>query len=158
MDIHSFNSLTTFANPDLHIDRRQNVCIEMTGTPISGITMDIDGEQRNLQTPDIGADEFDCIVSEVANEFIADEYSLEQNYPNPFNPSTKISYFLSTGGNVTLKVFDILGNEIAILVNEEKPAGKYEINFNANNLSSGVYIYTIQAANFVESKKMLLIK
>jgi hypothetical protein len=158
MDNHSLNFLIIFTNPDLHIDRRQDVCIEMTGTPISGITTDIDGEQRNLQTPDIGADEFDCIVSEVAKEFISDEYCLEQNYPNPFNPSTKISYSLSTGGNVTLKVFDILGNEIAVLVNEGKSAGKYEINFNASNLSSGVYIYTIQIANYYESRKMLLIK
>ena len=130
----------------------------MTGTSISGISTDIDGEQRNLQTPDIGADEFDCIVNEVNETVIADGYRLEQNYPNPFNPSTTISYNLQTGGYVTLKVFDILGNEIVVLVNEEKSAGKHEINFDASSLSSGVYVYSIQTANFVESRKMLLLK
>lgn len=93
------------------------------------------------------------------------EFSLEQNYPNPFNPSTKIKYnipsVISTIGrnlNVLLKVYDVLGNEIAILVNEEKPAGNYEVNFDASKLSSGVYFYKLQAGNFAETKKMNLIR
>lgn len=86
------------------------------------------------------------------------DYALEQNYPNPFNPSTKIKFQLPKDGFVTLKVYDILGKEIATLINEEKSQGKYEVNFNASNLSSGVYIYKIQAGDFVSSRKMILLK
>ena len=86
------------------------------------------------------------------------EYALDQNYPNPFNPSTIIVFQLPSEGLVTLKVYDILGNEVAILINEQKPQGRYEVNFNASNLASGVYIYKLQAGDFVSSKKMILIK
>lgn len=85
-------------------------------------------------------------------------YDLAQNYPNPFNPRTTIRYQLPKDGLVTLKIYDILGSEIETLVNEEKIAGKYEINFNASSLASGVYIYKIQAGDFTSSKKMILIK
>jgi hypothetical protein len=91
-------------------------------------------------------------------------FSLEQNYPNPFNPSTKIKFTTPItlseveGSLVTLKVFDVLGNEIATLVNEEKPVGKYEVEFNASDLPSGVYFYQLKAGTFLETKKMLLIK
>ncbi len=85
-------------------------------------------------------------------------YELEQNYPNPFNPNTTIRYQIPQDGFVTLKIYDILGSEIATLVNEEKTAGRYEVNFNASSLSSGVYIYKIQSGSFINSKKMLLLK
>lgn len=85
-------------------------------------------------------------------------YSLEQNYPNPFNPSTKISWQSSVSSWQTIKVFDVLGNEVATLVNEEKSVGKYEIEFNANKLSSGVYFYQLKAGDFIETKKMLLLR
>ncbi len=85
-------------------------------------------------------------------------FSLEQNYPNPFNPSTSIKYQVSSISNVSLKVYDILGNEIATLVNEIQPAGIYEVNFNASSLPSGVYFYKLQASSFSETKKMLLMK
>ena len=92
-------------------------------------------------------------------------FSLEQNYPNPFNPSTKIKYSIPSvtlsgveGSQVTLKIYDILGNEVATLVNENKPAGNYEINFDAKNLTSGTYFYKLQAGSFIETKKMTLIK
>jgi hypothetical protein len=93
-----------------------------------------------------------------------------QNYPNPFNPTTKIKYTLpsvetrhaSSLQMISLKVFDILGNEIATLVNEEKPAGTYEVKFGRNLinkvLTSGVYFYRLQAGTFIETKKMLLLK
>ncbi len=86
------------------------------------------------------------------------EYALEQNYPNPFNPTTTISYQLPKDGMVTLKVYDILGAEVATLVNEEKIAGKYEVNFNARKLASGVYIYRLQASDYISVKKMMLLK
>lgn len=87
---------------------------------------------------------------------------LSQNYPNPFNPRTVISYQLPVNSNVTLKVYDVLGNQVATLVNEYKPYGKYEIEFDAltgiGHLASGIYIYQLKAAEFVETKKMLYLK
>jgi hypothetical protein len=85
-------------------------------------------------------------------------FSLEQNYPNPFNPLTKIRYQIPQTSFVSLKISDVLGKEEAILVNEEKSPGNYEVNFNANNLSSGIYFYTLKAGNFIETKKMVLMK
>ena len=85
-------------------------------------------------------------------------YDLFQNYPNPFNPTTTIKYQIPKSGNVTLKVYDILGAEVATVVNEEKIAGKYEANFNASSLSSGVYLYKLQANEFVSVKKMVVVK
>lgn len=85
-------------------------------------------------------------------------YALEQNYPNPFNPITTIRYQLPKEGLVALKVYDILGAEVATLVNEEKVAGKYEVNFNASKLASGVYIYRLNVNDFVNVKKMVLVK
>jgi hypothetical protein len=91
------------------------------------------------------------------------EYSLSQNYPNPFNPTTKIKYTIPFAGTslmkfVQLKVFDVLGNEVATLVNELKPAGVYEVTFNASELGSGVYIYKLQAGDYISAGKMLLTK
>jgi hypothetical protein len=91
-------------------------------------------------------------------EYTINSYELEQNYPNPFNPSTKITYSIKEEGLVALKVYDILGKEIVTLVNENKPAGNYEADFNASQLPSGMYIYKIQSGNFTDVKKMLLTK
>jgi hypothetical protein len=85
-------------------------------------------------------------------------YSLNQNYPNPFNPSTTITYQVPENSFVSIKVYDLLGKEVASLVNEEKSAGNYELRFDASKLSSGFYLYTMKAGNFVETKKMLLMK
>jgi len=95
-------------------------------------------------------------------------FRLEQNYPNPFNPSTKIKFTIPAtslntfskgeGTFVTLKVYDILGNEITTLVNEEKPAGEYEVKFTASDLSSGIYFYLLKAGDNIQSKKMILLK
>ena len=91
-------------------------------------------------------------------EPIVNEFRLEQNYPNPFNPKTNIQYAISNRQFVTIKVYDILGNEIAILVDEEKPAGEYEVEFNASSLPSGVYVYQLKAGSFIQTKKMILLK
>jgi hypothetical protein len=85
-------------------------------------------------------------------------YFLSQNYPNPFNPSTTISYQLPAAGKVTLKVFDILGKEITTLVNEEKTAGSYKVNFNGGRLGSGVYFYQLRSGSFIQTKKLVLLK
>jgi N-acetylneuraminic acid mutarotase len=86
------------------------------------------------------------------------EFKLQQNYPNPFNPNTIISWQLPINGHVLIKIYDILGSEVATVVNEEKAAGKYEVNFNALSLASGIYIYKLQAGDYITSKKMILLK
>ena len=85
-------------------------------------------------------------------------YQLFQNYPNPFNPNTTISWQSPVGSNQTIKLFDVLGNEIATLIDEYKPAGRYEVEFNAEKLSSGIYFYQLNAGNFMQAKKMILLK
>lgn len=86
------------------------------------------------------------------------KFVLAQNYPNPFNPTTTISWQSPVGALQTLKIYDVLGREIATLVNEYKPAGKYEVEFNASNLPSGIYIYKLTAGNFTAVKKLMLLK
>jgi len=86
------------------------------------------------------------------------EFSLSQNYPNPFNPITTISYAIPVFQNVELKVYDILGKEVATLVNKEQQSGIYEVQFNSKELASGIYFYQIRVGSFVESKKMILLK
>ncbi len=120
-----------------------------------------------LPTPEPG------LITDVENEFTEQmpiEFSLYQNYPNPFNPNTKISWQSPVSGWQTLKVYDILGNEVATLVNEEKPAGRYEVEFQSSvgslQLASGIYFYQLKAGNpesssgqgFVETKKMILLR
>ena len=90
--------------------------------------------------------------------YAPNEFSLEQNYPNPFNPTTKIKYQISEAGFVRLNIYDVLGNEVAILINEEKPAGNYEVRFDASKLSSGIYFYTLKAGNFIKTNKMILLR
>ena len=111
---------------------RNNGKISRYGTPISGITV-------------------------VSNE-IPSSYSVSQNYPNPFNPTTKINFALPKSGLVSMKVYDILGKEVATLVNEVKNAGNYTVDFNASSLTSGVYFYKVSVNGFSEVKKMLLLK
>ena len=97
--------------------------------------------------------------SSVENYLVSpNSFSLTQNYPNPFNPSTKISWQSPVGSWQTLKIYDVLGNEVATLVNEYKPAGRYEVEWNASELPSGVYFYQLRAENYIETKKMTLVK
>ena len=107
-------------------------------------------------------------VSVDDGELVADKLELMQNYPNPFNPSTNIGFRISDRGFVSLKVYNILGDEVATLVNEEKQSGVYEVVFSAKggsasgrdaySLSSGIYFYKLQAGSFVETKKMILLR
>ena len=85
-------------------------------------------------------------------------YKLNQNYPNPFNPLSTIGYQIPKSGFISIKVYNILGREVATLVNEEKPAGTYEVHFNGENFSSGIYFYKLKAGNYSSIKKMVLIK
>ena len=111
---------------------------------------------------------YDSLAFGTSNYFITEvddltqsiptEFSLSQNYPNPFNPSTKISWQSPVSGQQTLKVYDVLGNEVATLVDEFRNAGGYEVDFNASSLASGIYFYRLQAGSFIQTKKMILLK
>ncbi len=126
------NSLLT-----IFIDIGNNGTIDDTLTLVNQVT-GIQNDQGSLMAPDT--------------------YNLAQNYPNPFNPSTKISWQLPVGSHQSIKVYDVLGNEVATLVDEYREAGRYEVEFNGSNLASGMYLYRLQAGSFVETKKMILIK
>jgi hypothetical protein len=132
-------------------------------------TVDYDGHSRHMpagpQPCDIGAQEeqFTTDVHE-ARSSVPTQFALEQNYPNPFNPSTRINYtVVVTGGSglgtrVKLAIYDLLGRDVAVLVDEKKAPGSYEVTFNAEELSSGVYFYRLEAGSFVETKKMVVLK
>ena len=98
------------------------------------------------------------VVNVLEDQQIPTEFKLNQNYPNPFNPSTSFEFRVASFGFVTLKIFDILGREVATLVNEVRPAGVYKVRWDASSLPSGVYIYRLQAGNFVSAKKLILMK
>ena len=132
--------------------------------PVFGIDIDEDGDTDILTAASTGNKvtllENISIVTNIQNEFLdtPQNFFLYQNYPNPFNPDTKISYQISELSFVSLKVYDVLGNELATLVNEEKSAGNYEVNFNGSKLASGIYIYQLKTINYTETKKMILQK
>jgi hypothetical protein len=96
------------------------------------------------------------IIDDLNSEPVS--FILYQNYPNPFNSTTLIKYTIPQSGDVTLKVFDLLGNEISILVDNYRTAGSYEVIFQAENLSSGIYFYQLQADDFIATKKLILFK
>jgi Secretion system C-terminal sorting domain len=97
-------------------------------------------------------------ITKGSNSVVPGSFSLNQNYPNPFNPSTLISYSIPKAQLVTLKVYNVLGQHVATLVNEQQSAGSHQINFDASKLSSGVYLYKLESGNFVQTKKMMLLK
>jgi len=96
-------------------------------------------------------------ITETNND-LPEDFSLEQNYPNPFNPNTTISFSIPSKEFVTLKIYNLLGSEVATLANEERAAGTYEVNFSADKLPSGIYMYTLSAGNYVQTNKMILLK
>ncbi len=117
---------------------------------------EIEGQRIAQVIPLIGST--DPNFTSVETEDVLKNYSLSQNYPNPFNSSTVINYQLPVTSNVTLKVYDILGREVATLVNEEKHAGSYEIEFNGTNLTSGIYFYHLISGDYSKTKKMILLR
>ena len=104
------------------------------------------------------SEDFDVAIKENKTLEIPDHFLLSQNYPNPFNPSTTIKYALPQASHVSLSVFNILGQRVASLVDGRQEAGYHEVNFNASSLTSGVYFYRLQAGNFVQTKKLILMK
>ena len=105
-----------------------------------------------------GALAFQIVTKVETISEVASDYSLSQNFPDPFNPSTTIKYQITKNETVSLKIFDILGHEVATLVNEKQSPGTYQVNWNAGNLSSGVYFYRLQTGNFTVTKRMILVK
>jgi len=98
------------------------------------------------------------MVSSILNPELPSQFILNQNYPNPFNPTTTINYSVPKSGIVKIKVYDLLGRVVATIVNENKPAGNYNIEFNASKLTSGIYFYRMEAGSFSQTKKLLLLK
>jgi hypothetical protein len=160
-DAHSISMCPIFCTQALHIDTTiiASNALNNRATPIAGILCDFEGALRNATTPDIGADEFDKVTGITKEESkIPETFALLQNYSNPFNPTTTIRYALPSSANVKLSVYDLLGREIATLVNEEQSAGWKEVKWNAVNVSSGIYFYKLQAGEFQETKRMILMK
>lgn len=114
----------------------------------------------SLQYAKINGKEYGKKITSINSDdnFSPSLFILDQNYPNPFNPTTVISFRLSVNSKVSLKVYDVLGKEVAVLVNEEKQSGNYKINFDAHKLASGIYFYSLHANNFVQNRKMILLK
>lgn len=142
---------------DLHWTSKPSA--SFAGTPIAAVTKDIDGDTRSTSKPYMGADEGAPLTAVQKQEDICpDMFSLNQNYPNPFNPATVISFNLKEASDVSLKVYDILGKEAATLVNGNLTSGIYTVNFDASKLASGVYIYTLKAGRFIQTRTMILNK
>ena len=156
--LETFSIFTeTSANTFVSDDNEINPSIYL-GNSTDDVTVIINNENVNLLKIQL-------------NSRLPENFVLEQNYPNPFNPSTKIKYRVPVKGNVIMKVVNSLGQEIATLVNEEKPAGIYEVDFDASNLASGIYFYSIKLIDtstnsaegpfgqvIVETKKMVLLR
>ncbi|MBK7378647.1 MAG: T9SS type A sorting domain-containing protein [Ignavibacteriales bacterium] len=119
----------------------------------------VDNGQETDYTNTVNIEVGKLPFKEIGEESIqVSKYELSQNYPNPFNPNTNISYSIPENAFVTLKIYDVLGNEVEVLINDQKEPGNYQIDFNASELSSGIYYYTLTAGNFTSTKKMSLIK
>ena len=159
------NNLEKYANIDYEVDCSGITAGEYFLRLITSVNGDADYALANIVNDNTTLEKKNYNKVNFTGNEIPASYSLAQNFPNPFNPSTTIRYQLpaslnpSKGGTfVTLKIYDILGSEVATLVNEQKAAGRYEVNFNASSLASGVYIYKIQAGDFSASKKLILLK
>ncbi len=131
---------------------------EITSSPIIDIAADRDGNIWFISKEGLFEFNEDKIVNIKNEPKIISDFRLYQNYPNPFNPSTTINYTLAQSGFVQLKVYDLLGREVAVLVNEDKQIGNYKVEFDAAYLSSGVYFYRMQSGDFFETKKLILLR
>jgi hypothetical protein len=154
-DPTAFGTPTSISqNPPVSSTRGYKPCAIELGLADVGVVF----VAENSGTRRVYWDRYDALTNIVNNNVVADNYSLSQNYPNPFNPSTKISFSIPQSDNVILKVYDMMGKEVATLVNTQMNMGSYSVDFNATNLSSGVYFYKLVSGNFTEVKKMTLIK
>ncbi len=148
-------SATSFSPTDMINLRWRNSNDPPLYTKISAFT---GASITEITTPDTHSIDSTVIAVNKLSSQVPTQYKIFQNYPNPFNPVTKIKFDVPKAGNVSIKVFDITGKEAAKLVNEKLNTGSYEYEFNGTNLSSGIYFYRMESNNFVETKKMTLIK
>ena len=164
MDAHSIAANPGFvSNTDLHVTA---AALDSVGTPLARVTDDIDGQMRDVNKPDIGADEFIAGATPIEDPPMADQggselpkqFTLFQNYPNPFNPTTQIRYGLPKASNVKIDIYNMLGQRVMTLVNEHQSAGYHIITWNPRDAASGVYFYRIQAGSYVKIMKMLFVK
>lgn len=162
----SWQTATETNNQGFEIYRNGNKIAFVDGEGTTSETQDYSFVDKNLKSGiynyRLNQLDFDG-TQEVVGELtvyltLPEQFTLEQNYPNPFNPSTTIKYSIPTSEFATLKVYDVLGNEVATLVNGEIPAGSYEVEFIASGLSSGIYFYNLQAGSFAQTKKLILMK
>jgi len=149
--------ITGYFKPKSPLSVYQNNATNPNGLYILRVSDNALGDTGSVRRWCITID-YDIITGVSNNSGIINSYQLSQNYPNPFNPTTSINYSIPKSGLVTLKVFDILGKEVAKIVNEFKNAGNHEVDFNASSLSSGVYFYRIESGDFIDTKKMFLLK
>ena len=162
--IRSLRCPTTSSGESFSLDFALNVGVYFQDIYFAFVTAE--GNNYRLVYTKMNGKEYGTLVGVNEQEIIPSTYLLSQNYPNPFNPTTKIKYSIPAVETrrgeslqcVALKVFDILGNEIVTLVNEEKLSGNYEVTFNGSNLASGVYFYRLTTRDFSLTKKMILIK
>ena len=162
------NGITLFINDGSANFSQAKSCFQtqIDGFPRGIVASDFDIDGRTDIAVSTSSDQFNVLynvggptaVEQQQINFSPDEYVLEQNYPNPFNPSTTFEFAIPQSSLVNLAIYNILGELVKTLVNEERPAGNHSIHFNANNLASGIYFYKLQAGSFVETKKMILIK
>jgi hypothetical protein len=134
-------------------DQIQSISFARNGNRVWGYAATLNGLIFML-----AGDLLNTVKIDITGSFIPDKYLLEQNYPNPFNPTTSIKYSVSSIQNVKLTVFNMLGKEVATLVNERQKPGEYEVKFDGTNLPSGVYYYKIVSGDYSEVRKMVLIK
>ena len=152
------NNLEKYANMDYSVDCSGIVPGEYYLRLVTSVIGNADYTLVNLYNGNKVLEKNNYTVVNFEGNEIITNYELAQNFPNPFNPNTTILYQVPQDGIVNLKIYDILGAEVTTLVNEQKKAGKHEVKFNASALSSGIYIYKLQAGDFVSSKKMILLK
>ena len=167
------NGITILLNDGLgNFTTRENCFFpHANGYPWSMVASDFDNDGRtDIAITAVGFGDADTLfvlynlgggtvgIDEHETEEIPTTFSLLQNYPNPFNPATTIKYSIPEAGVVSLKIFNILGEEVKTLVNQEMPAGNHSVQFNASSLASGIYLYRIQTGAFIQTKKMILLK
>lgn len=160
-DVHSVSKIVEFVSAtDLHLGSASIGDIELAGTPLATVTTDIDGDTRSAIAPYMGADESDelQVAIDRSAELLPQSFKLHQNYPNPFNPATTIAFDLPEAAHVKLVVYNMMGQQVAMLKNEAMQPGYYRLNFDASRLASGVYIYRIEANRFTALKKMTVMK
>ena len=135
--------------------------LDSAATPLTLVPFDIDMGMRDAMYPDIGADEFDTTTVGIEDDMLTGnnlpkEFRMYDNYPNPFNPVTNIKYDLPEAAHVRLEVYNILGQLVKVLIDQNQPAGSHVYKFDAVSLSSGMYFYRINAGKYHVVQKMIL--